>query len=109
MFGIARNLALNALKKIRHHSSLDDFQHLAANGGLANGGTERKDMIAKALLKLSPKHREVLDLVFYQGFIYTEIADILGTSVNTVKTRIFYAKKALSEILDQMGVKQDDI
>lgn len=51
--------------------------------------------LAQALDRLSPKHREVLDLAFYQGFGSEEIAEILGIPVGTVKSRISYARRAL--------------
>jgi RNA polymerase sigma-70 factor (ECF subfamily) len=109
IFGIARNLALNALKKKRQDYPLDDFHHLATDGGMDSSGSDRREVIAKALLQVSVKHREVLDLVFYQGFNYEEIASILKVHVNTIKTRVFYAKKALHDTLNTMGVNRDDL
>ena len=109
IFGIARNLAMNALKKRRPEYAIDDFPQLATDGGVDVAGMERKAVIAKGLLKISDKHREVLDLVFFQGFTYVEIADILKVSENTVKTRVFYAKKSLYQILEKMGVNKNDL
>ncbi len=109
IFGIARNLALNALKKKRPDQSLDDYPHLTTDGGADMANMDRKELIAKGLLQISAKHREVLDLSFFQGFKYNEIAEILDVSVNTVKTRVFHAKKALHQYLDRMGVKKDDL
>lgn len=68
-----------------------------------------KDFIQNVLAKLSPIHREVLNLVFYQGLSYSEIAELLDVPVNTVKTRVFYAKQRLKEILQQMGVSERDL
>jgi len=109
IFGIARNLAMNAIRKQRHHSALEELPHLATNGSIDNPAADRKDMIAKGLQILSSKHQQVLEMVFFQGFNYEEIADILDVSVNTVKTRVFYAKKALHQTLDKMGVTKNDI
>jgi RNA polymerase sigma-70 factor (ECF subfamily) len=109
IFGIARNLSMNALKKKRFDASIDDYHHLSTDGGMDSRGDDRREVIAKGLLKISAKHREVLDLVFFQGFHYREIAAILKVSENTVKTRVFYAKKALHETLQKMGVKRDEI
>ncbi len=55
------------------------------------------------------KHREVLDLVFFQEMIYKEVSGILKIPVNTVKTRVFYAKEELRKILDRMGLKKNEI
>lgn len=109
MFGIARNLAMNKLKKKRPEHTLEDFPHLTTDGGLDIARMDRKAVIAKGMLQLSAKHREVLDLSFLQGFKYSEMADILGVSVNTVKTRVFHAKKALHQCIEKMGVKKDDL
>jgi RNA polymerase sigma-70 factor (ECF subfamily) len=64
---------------------------------------DRKATVEKALAKLSEQHREVMDLTFYQGFSCPEIAEILQCPVNTVKTRMFYARKQLRELLAQGG------
>jgi RNA polymerase sigma-70 factor (ECF subfamily) len=109
IFGIARNLSMNALKKRRFDYAIDDCHHLSTDGGLDSRTLDRREVVAKGLLKVSAKHREVLDLVFYQGFNYQEIGDILDVPENTVKTRVFYAKKALHETLCKMGVEQNDL
>jgi RNA polymerase sigma-70 factor (ECF subfamily) len=57
-----------------------------------------------ALRALSPEHREVVELTFYQGLSYQEIAEIMQCPVNTVKTRMFYAKKKLQEGLEKEGI-----
>ena len=46
------------------------------------------------------KHREILHLAFYEGFTYEEISKMLSIPVNTVKTRVFHARKALRQLLD---------
>jgi len=109
IFGIARNLAFNEFKKRKPADSIDDYPHLATNGRLSVEAVDRRRVVEQALQKISPKHREVLDLVFFHGFSYAEIGETLKVSVNTVKTRVFYAKKALYKTFDEMGVKKDDL
>ena len=53
----------------------------------------------QALEQLSPEHREVLYLAFYQEMPYQDIASLLNIPVNTVKTRVFYAKQQLKQVL----------
>ena len=62
--------------------------------------------IAAALLmaKLSAEHREILDLVYYQEQSVSEAAEILAIPEATVKTRMFYARKKLGEILKERGL-----
>ena len=53
---------------------------------------------------LSAEHREVLYLVYYQEQSVSEVAEILSIPEATVKTRMFYARKKLGEILKERGV-----
>jgi RNA polymerase sigma factor (sigma-70 family) len=66
----------------------------------------RRD-IALALASLSAEHRAVLVLTFNHGYGYNEIAQIVGCPVNTVKTRMFYAKKQLRETLERRGLRRE--
>ncbi len=58
---------------------------------------------------LSAKHKEVLELAFFQGLTYPEIADITTTPVSTIKTRVFHAKKALQKALLKKGITPNEI
>jgi RNA polymerase sigma-70 factor (ECF subfamily) len=109
IIGIARNLAMNQLRKVKVHEDIDLIKNLS-NGSQPNGRPfDRKRVIKKALLTLSTKHQEVLDLVFFHGLTYQEVSEILGIPINTVKTRVFYAKESLKQCLNQLGVKRDDL
>lgn len=55
--------------------------------------------LEEALGRLSPAHREALDLVFLQGFSQAEVAQILGVPAGTVKSRLSYARRALHQAL----------
>ncbi len=55
--------------------------------------------LADALAELSAQHREVLELVFVQGFALAEVAQILAVPVGTVKSRVSYARRALLKAL----------
>ena len=55
-------------------------------------------MVLQSILEgLSPEQRAVVELTFHYGYSYREIAQITGVPVNTVKTRMFYARKRLKE------------
>ncbi len=60
---------------------------------------DRNDEIADSLGKLSDKHREVIELVYYKELSIKDIAAMLNISENTVKTRMFYARAKLKSIL----------
>jgi RNA polymerase sigma-70 factor (ECF subfamily) len=53
----------------------------------------------RALDEIGPKHREVLVLHFLDDLSIAEIASVVGEPAGTVKSRIFYAKRALKEAL----------
>ena len=56
------------------------------------------------MAKLSPEHREVVMLREIQGLDYKEIADVMGISIGTVMSRLFYARKKLQGLLsDESG------
>ncbi len=68
---------------------------------------QKKDkgaVLRKCLQGLSPDHREVIDLVYYHEKSVEEVAEIIGIPEATVKTRMFYARKRLSELLKAAGI-----
>lgn len=99
LFGIARNLCMNRLRKKRMQ-----FLELMEGDAVYHPEEEETDYdpeaVKRALEKLSPIHREVLYLAFYEEMSYSEIAKLLGIPENTVKTRVFHAKKKLKELLE---------
>jgi RNA polymerase sigma-70 factor, ECF subfamily len=58
------------------------------------------ELLRQALMNLSPDHREVIDLVYYHEKSVEEVAQIVGVPSATVKTRMFYARKKLAEMVD---------
>jgi RNA polymerase sigma-70 factor (ECF subfamily) len=57
--------------------------------------------IHSGLERLSVHHRDALTLFFLQDLSPEEMAGVLGVSIGTVKSRVFYAKKALGLVLLQ--------
>ena len=60
---------------------------------------DRSELLRRALSRLSLEHREIIDLVYYHEKSIEECADILGIPAATVKTRMFYARKKLAELV----------
>jgi RNA polymerase sigma-70 factor, ECF subfamily len=99
---IARFKALSARRR-RVHAELDERIETtvadAAND--PEGALQEKNhrqRLQFALTRLSPKHREIIDLVYYHERSIAECAEILGIPAATVKTRMFYARKRLAEL-----------
>jgi RNA polymerase sigma-70 factor (ECF subfamily) len=55
---------------------------------------------------LSPPHRKVIDLVYYHEKSIDEVADITGVPQNTVKTRMFYARRRIAELMSAQGIER---
>ena len=107
MLSIARHKALSALRG-RPHEPLDEAVLAAVpdatdNGEMALQRRERAATLQQCLTQLSPAHREIIDLVYYHGRSIEEVAAITGVPQNTVKTRMFYARKQLAKLLGADG------
>jgi RNA polymerase sigma-70 factor (ECF subfamily) len=108
LLGITRNKALDA-RKARPTDGWDEEAAEAVEDPAANPEVEyqKKDVRAvmrKCLAQLSPTHREIIDLVYYHGKSIDEIARLTGAGQATVKTRMFYARKHLAELLGAYGI-----
>jgi RNA polymerase sigma-70 factor (ECF subfamily) len=60
---------------------------------------DRRAQLRACLTQLSPDHREIIDLVYYHDKTIEEVAEIVGVPKNTVKTRMFYARRRLAYLL----------
>lgn len=100
MFAIAYRIAKKKRQKLaRRQLDLDiDTCSLSDKQDLAAHAIERRD-IFKALDRLKPELRAVIELTYFQGYLHAEIAEMLGCPVGTVKTRIMRAKQQLRHLL----------
>ena len=64
------------------------------------------EILRKCMTGLSAEHREIIDLVYYHEKSVEEVAQIVGIPENTVKTRMFYARKKLAEALKAAGIER---
>jgi RNA polymerase sigma-70 factor, ECF subfamily len=65
---------------------------------------QRSDILQRCLRKLTPSHRDVINLIYYQGKKIEEVARLSGTPVATIKTRLHYARNRLTDLLTEAGV-----
>jgi RNA polymerase sigma-70 factor (ECF subfamily) len=108
LLAIARYKALSELRR-RSHEQLDEHttasvEDPADNPETTMQKTVRSAIIRKCLGQLSSAHREVMNLVYYQDKSIEEVAEIVGVPRSTVKTRMFYARRQLAELLREAGV-----
>lgn len=108
IFAMAHHKALNELRRRKRSPEEEQVpEEFPDPGDAADSQIARGDLrasVREALKALSPVHREVLDLTFYHGLSYEEIAAIAGCPPNTVKTRAFHAKRRLRALLEQIGL-----
>jgi RNA polymerase sigma-70 factor (ECF subfamily) len=109
LLAIARFKALSSLRR-REEEELDDetaatIEDTGDDPEITIRKKDRSEILRKCLARLSPDHREIVDLVYYQEKAISEVAEIVGAPENTVKTRMFYARKRLSELLNTAGVE----
>jgi len=108
MLSIARFKALSSMRK-RQDAELDDetAEQVEDDSDDPETALAKKDkgaQLRQALTALSPEHREIIDLVYYHEKSVEEVAGIVGIPEATVKTRMFYARKKLSELLKAQGI-----
>jgi len=108
LLAIARFKALSAIRR-RPEEELDDetagtIEDASDNPEVTLQKKDKGALLRKCLQSLSPEHREVIDLVYYHEKSVEEVADITGIPEATVKTRMFYARKKLSELLKAAGI-----
>jgi RNA polymerase sigma-70 factor (ECF subfamily) len=108
LLAIARFKALSSMRR-KPDEELDD----EAAGAIEDASDtpevslQKKDkgaVLRSCLEQLSREHREVIDLVYYHEKSVEEVAEIVGIPEATVKTRVFYARKKLSELLKAAGL-----
>lgn len=105
---IARNEAISVLRK-KTEAPLDDQaaaeqEDESDTQEIATAKKDKGAVMRICIDKLSPAHREIIDLVYYQDRSVAEIAEILDIPENTVKTRVFHARKQLSEHFRRQGI-----
>ena len=103
LMSIARFKALSARRR-RVDAELDEriettIADTANDPEVALQEKNRSERLQSALTRLSPEHREIIDLVYYHEKSIAECAEILGIPAATVKTRTFYARKRLAELV----------
>jgi RNA polymerase sigma-70 factor, ECF subfamily len=107
ILAIARYKALAELRR-RTEAPTDeesaDTSDPADDPEVAFQTKRRGEILRQCLTRLSREHREIVDLVYYHEKSVQEVAEILGIPGNTVKTRMFYARRKLSELLEAQGV-----
>ncbi|HYU61704.1 MAG TPA: sigma-70 family RNA polymerase sigma factor [Solirubrobacterales bacterium] len=102
LFGIARNAALDELRRRRRHAELaaEPADDAAAPDAAAEVGV-RRAALRGALARLSPRERELVALKFFAGLGNAEIAAVLGVSETNAGTRLHRTIQKLRRACDE--------
>lgn len=106
IYAITRNRCLTALERRRSLDSLDELDEAAESGLAAAGQTEdgRAEQLLGLVELLPERMRRVLVLYYYEERSVSEVALMLGCPEGTVKTMLFRARAALTEMLQRRGL-----
>ncbi len=109
IMGIAYRKALKLLAASRRWTSrfsgvpFDELIERSDASAEHSDDGELRDLLDAALRHLSAEHRAVVELTYFYGCSYEEIAAIAACPVNTVKTRMFHARAKLKKLLPDLG------
>jgi RNA polymerase sigma-70 factor, ECF subfamily len=109
LLSIARFKALTALRQRRHEDiDQEEILEIADDSETPEASLDRSSTCAilrACVAKLSPAHREIINLVYYHEKSVEEVGQLIGIPQSTVKTRMFYARKQLANLLKTAGVE----
>ncbi|MEP3275934.1 MAG: sigma-70 family RNA polymerase sigma factor [Stappiaceae bacterium] len=108
LLSIARNMALSRLRK-RSEETLGEGQSEALvddadTPEILAQKASKGEAIKLCIAKLSAEHQEIIDLVYYHEKSVREVGEVVGIPDATVKTRMFYARKQLAELMRDHGI-----
>ena len=108
VFGIAHNKAVSWLRKRREEGmpegAADALVDERADPEAEADATSVTDMMSRLIQRLSVEQQAALQLTYYQDMPLEQVADAMGCPVNTVKTRIYYARQHLKRMLADEGI-----
>jgi len=111
LLAIARHKAYAVLRRRRSEFVKDevseDIEDAADTPEVTHEKGARSALLRRCLGGLTPIHREIIDLVYYHEKSVAEVATICAIPENTVKTRLFYARKRLATLAREAGIDRE--
>jgi len=100
LYSIVRAAAIDHIRRDTARERAEEI-HSAEAERTAGESFDAEDAaeVHRALDQLEPRHREVLTLFFLEDFSHKEIAAVVGCAEGTVKSRLYYAKQEMRELL----------
>lgn len=109
IYSIARNKVISWLRKtsevsLEDESMLDALIDPAASQYEDLAMDDMRQQLLRLMDQLTEEHREVLKYTYFEDKSIREVGELLNISENTVKTRMFYARKRLAQLLEKAGI-----
>jgi RNA polymerase sigma factor (sigma-70 family) len=98
-------LVRTAYKKLRKQPQMEMLDERHIGEQIAWGDFLNAEYLEKAIQSLPDGYRSVFVLIEVEGYTHKEVAEMLGISVGTSKSQLFYAKKKLQKKLKALGVR----
>lgn len=107
LFTIARNVLTDMWRaRQRRPIEVDDSQVTPLPVADQTDRTLDSMLVAEALRRLSNEHRSVVEQLYFHGLPVADTARLLGVAEGTVKSRAYYAVRALRSIFEELGVSR---
>jgi RNA polymerase sigma-70 factor (ECF subfamily) len=111
LLAIARHKAYAVLRRRRielvDDKAAEEMEDAAETPDATHEKEARSQILRRCLAGLTPAHREIIDLVYYHEKSVAEVAHICAIPENTVKTRLFYARKRLALLARNAGIDRE--
>lgn len=112
LLAIARNLGISLLRR-RSEQELDDttaqtIEDPVDNPEVSLAKLQQSEIVARCLDRLPSKHRDPIELFYFQGKSIGEVAKIVGIPLNTVKTRMLRGRVLMAQLLKNFEIERSD-
>ena len=114
IYTIGRNIAIDYLRRNskRTEISIDDCQELTSEEESLESSyirEERKIIVHRALRKLKSEYRQILWLIYFEGFSNKEAVTVMNKSVHNIETLVYRARKSLKSQLEMEGFVYEEL
>ncbi|HSE12492.1 MAG TPA: sigma-70 family RNA polymerase sigma factor [Rudaea sp.] len=109
IMGIAYRRALKSLRRANLHlqPADDATEQDDSDAGMAIDHADRAQLVALALAQLPLEQRLVVEFTYFLGYSGADIAEIMECPINTVKTRMFHARRKLRLLLPELSGSEE--
>lgn len=109
LYATARNVLIDRHRRTSSRikaTALSDSKQENTSSGTNFDAVLDKVLLEEALKSLSPEHREVVLHLHYLGATVSQASRALGVPEGTIKSRAYYAVRALRQTLEEMGIER---